>query len=79
MGYSQKRVAELLGHNRHGLLSSLECGQSLPQLRTALKLEIILRTPVAYLFPNLYDALKRSIRDMEDTWNSAAQQRTSNH
>jgi hypothetical protein len=66
MGYSQRRVVELLGHRRHGLLSSLEAGQSLPKLETALKLELITRTPVAFLFPNLYDHLKQRIRAMEE-------------
>jgi len=72
MGYSQKRMAELLGHTRHGMLSSLECGESQPKLETALKLEIITRTPVAFLFPNLYDHLKRQIREMEESAASRA-------
>ena len=53
IGYSQKRVAHLIGHKSHGALSSYECGRTLPTLTTALKLEIILRTPVAFLFPGI--------------------------
>jgi DNA-binding XRE family transcriptional regulator len=65
-GYSQGRVVHLLGHKRHGLLSSYEYGHVLPQLAAALKLEIILRTPVAFLFPELYEALRTQIRAEEE-------------
>ena len=65
-GYSQRRVMHLLGHQRHGSLSSYEYGHSLPELTTALKLEIILRTPVAFLFPDLYDGLRNEIRAKEE-------------
>jgi len=33
----------------------------------ALRLEIVLRTPVAFLFPQLHDELKRQIRQTEET------------
>lgn len=66
MGYSQRYVADLLGHKSHAALSLYEHGVLLPKLTTALKLEIILRTPVAFLFPDLYDSLKNEIRGQED-------------
>lgn len=65
-GYSQRRVMHLLGHQRHGSLSGYEYGHTLPELATALKLEIILRTPVAFLFPDLYEILRTEIRAKED-------------
>ena len=65
MRYSQRQVAYLLGHRSHGALSSYEHGRVLPQMVTALRLEIILRTPVAFLFPALYDGLRAQIRAEE--------------
>ena len=64
-GYSQRRVARLLGHRSHGALSSYERGRVMPTLTMALKLEIILRTPVAFLFPDIYDRLRAGIRREE--------------
>ena len=61
-GYSQRRVAHLLRHKSHGALSSYEYGRIVPTLTTALKLEIILRTPVAFLFAELYEKLRAQIR-----------------
>ena len=66
MGYSQHRVAHLLGHKSHAALSLYERGAVAPALATALRLEIILRTPVAFLFPDLYDTLKKEIRTEEE-------------
>jgi hypothetical protein len=37
----------------------------LPPLSTALRLEIIYRVPVAFLFPHMYDDLRIRIRDKE--------------
>ena len=66
MGYSQRRVAHLLGHKSHAELSLIEHGRVMPALATALRLEIILRTPVAFLFPNLYEDLRKQIRAEEE-------------
>ena len=73
-GYSQRRVAHLLGHKSRGALSSYERGRVLPTLAIALKLEIVLRTPVAFLFPNVYETLRNEIRAEEDRLAGVGQQ-----
>jgi transcriptional regulator with XRE-family HTH domain len=47
------------------MISRYERGKSLPPLSTALRLEIIYRVPVAFLFPDLYDQLRHLIRGEE--------------
>ena len=79
MGYSQRRVAHLLGHKSHAALSLYEHGRVMPTLITALRLEIILRTPVAFLFPNLHDGLKKEIRAEEERQASLGQQSLFDH
>jgi transcriptional regulator with XRE-family HTH domain len=64
-GLSQKNVAIILGHKRSSQLSHYECGKTIPNLVTALKLEIIYRTPVAFLFYDLYRRLREEIRARE--------------
>ena|SRR5690242_20710283 len=66
MGFSQKAVAQLLGHKDATLLCMYERGRMLPTLRAALALGIILRVPVEFLFPGCYDDLKSHIRQMEE-------------
>ena len=66
MGLSQKSVSKLLGHSNNTLLSGYERGRYLPPLATALRLSIILRIPVEFLFPALYDALRNHIRETEE-------------
>src|SRR5690348_10726593 len=66
MGFSQKTVAELLGHKDATLLCMYERGRMLPPLLAALGLGIILRVPVEFLFPGLYDELKGQIRHAEE-------------
>jgi transcriptional regulator with XRE-family HTH domain len=66
MGFTQKQVARLLGHRETSMVSHYEHGRSFPPLPVALSLEIILRTPVAFLFPGLYDETKLRIRQAED-------------
>ena len=78
-GYSQRYVAHLLGHKGHGALSGYERGSSLPTLATALKLEIVLRTPVAFLFPGVYDALRNDIRAEEGRLAGTGQQDLFDH
>jgi transcriptional regulator with XRE-family HTH domain len=78
-GYSQRRVARLLGHKSHGALSSYERGRVLPTMTTALKLEIVLRTPVAFLFPHVYETLRNEIRAKEDQLEGNGQQDLFDH
>jgi transcriptional regulator with XRE-family HTH domain len=74
MGLSQRRAARLLGHKSHAALSLYEHGRVQPTLVTALRLEIILRTPVAFLFPNLYERLRAEIRAQEEQEAESGQQ-----
>ena len=67
MGFSQKTVSRLLGHRDATLLCSYERGHILPPLVAALRLGIILRVPVEFLFPALYDDLKSDIRHQEES------------
>lgn len=67
MGFSQKKVAELLGHKDATLLCMYERSRILPPLSAALGLGIILRVPVEFLFPGLYDELKARIRQQEES------------
>jgi len=78
MGFSQKVVARLLGHKDATLLCMYERGRILPPLIAALSLGIILRVPIEFLFPGLYDDLKGRIRQQEDAQQSARLART-NH
>lgn len=66
MGFSQTQVARALGLRRTSILSRYEHGTRIPSLTNALKLEIVYRTPVAFLFDNLYTDLKRKIRQREE-------------
>ena len=68
---SQKRVAHLVGETSRYELSRLERGHRLPSLETALKLEIIYRTPIAFLFYDLYAAFRSQIRSHE--WGDLAE------
>lgn len=66
MGFSQRHVARLLGHKDATLLCIYEHGRMLPPLHVALSLGVILRVPVEFLFPQLYDELKAGIRQQEE-------------
>lgn len=66
MGFSQIRVAHALGLKRTSVLSRYEHGTRVPSLVNALKLEIVYRTPVAFLFSDLYLDLKKEIRSEEE-------------
>ena len=71
MGFSQKTVAQMLGHKDATLLCTYEHGRILPPLAAALGLGVILRVPVEFLFPGLYDDLKSRIRQQEEFSQSA--------
>jgi len=65
MGLPQRRVAYLMGLKGTNSLSRYEHGKKLPSLENALRLEIIYHVPVAFLFGELYEELKREIRKRE--------------
>jgi DNA-binding XRE family transcriptional regulator len=71
--FPQKTVAKLLGHRDATLLCTYERGRILPPLVAALALGIILRVPVEFLFPDLYDELQIRIRQQEELLPSARQ------
>jgi DNA-binding XRE family transcriptional regulator len=73
MKLPQKTVARLLGHKDATLVCMYERGRILPPLAAALALGIILRVPVEFLFPQLYDELKGDIRQQEELLHSARQ------
>jgi transcriptional regulator with XRE-family HTH domain len=66
MGFTQRQVAEILGYHSSTDLSHYEHGRKVPSLVTALKLEVVYRVPVAFLFPELYHELKDQLRDREE-------------
>jgi transcriptional regulator with XRE-family HTH domain len=64
-GLSRKEVSRLLGYRGTSALSKYERGISMPPLQTALGLEIILRSPIAFLWPSRYRDLQEQIRTQE--------------
>jgi transcriptional regulator with XRE-family HTH domain len=66
MGLSQKGVAYLMRMKRTNDLSRYEHCKRLPNLKNALKLEIVYRTPVAFLFGELYRRLRDEIKRREE-------------
>ncbi|HRS96586.1 MAG TPA: helix-turn-helix transcriptional regulator [Smithella sp.] len=66
-GLSQKRVAFLIAQKNSSQLSHYERGDKRPNLMNALKLEILYRVPVAYLYHELYDKLRDDIQTREST------------
>jgi transcriptional regulator with XRE-family HTH domain len=64
--FTQKYVAHLLGHKDTSTWSDYERSKRLPSLVNALRLGIILRTPVEFLFHDLHDDLLRQIRAEEE-------------
>ena len=67
MGFTQKWMAQLLGHRDTSMISHYEHGRALPPLAIALSLEIIYRVPVAFLFPGMYDEIRQRIRQEEES------------
>jgi len=65
-GLSQKDIARLLGYKSSTAVSSYEQGTKSPHLLNLLKLEIINRVPVAYLYWDCYRTLRQEIRRKEE-------------
>jgi len=68
LGYTQKRVAFLLGHRSASRLSNYERGHRMPALATAMKLALILQTPIPLLYPDLHAELKARLPQREKRW-----------
>jgi len=66
MDFTQSQVAEILGYHSPTDISHYEHGRKVPSLVTALKLELVYRVPVAFLFPELYHELKEQLRAREE-------------
>jgi transcriptional regulator with XRE-family HTH domain len=65
MRFTTSHVACLLRHQDASTLSDYERGERLPSLANAFRLAIILRVPVEFLYPALYDGLRDEIRAEE--------------
>src|ERR1051326_6043238 len=68
MGFSATQVARLMGHSDASTFSDYERGNRLPSLKNALRLGIILRVPLEFLFGRLYEQLHAEIRTKEDSF-----------
>ncbi len=66
MGFSQKRVAYLMGLKGTNALSRYEHGNKLPGLINSLKLAIAYRIPVDFLFGDLYKKLREEVKGREE-------------
>jgi transcriptional regulator with XRE-family HTH domain len=66
MRFSTAHVGHLLGHQDSSTYCEYERGVRLPTLVNAFRLSAILRTPVEFLFPGLYDQLREAIRAEEE-------------
>lgn len=62
-GFGQKQVAILLGHKTIDQISRYERGARLPNLKTALKLQIIYNLPINILFPGYLTRCLDEIRN----------------
>ena len=67
---SRANLCALRGGDRHAAcqfhpLLGVEIDER-PTLETALRLELIYRVPVAFLFPSLYEGLRSKVRAAED-------------
>lgn len=65
MRLTQFQVVRLLGWKNTKGLCQIESGKVLPTLSTALKLSIIYRVPVEFIFKNFYISLREQIRTKE--------------
>lgn len=66
MGFTQRQVALILGYASPTDLSHYERGRKLPSLTTALKLGVVYRIPVEFLYHDLYVQLKEELRVKEE-------------
>ncbi len=74
MMFTTEHVAHLLGHHDTSTFRDYERGERLPSLVNGFRLGIILRIPLEFLFPDLYDELKKEIRAEEERMAKPVQQ-----
>lgn len=74
-GLEQKQVAYLLGHKTTDQISRYERGARTPSFQTALKLELIYRTPLHRLFPEHCDDFREEISKRLKQFNVSAVQK----
>jgi len=65
--FTQAQIAQLLGHRDSKRVSNLELGRRLPSLQTSLRLAIIYRVPVDFLYSEMYSAQREQIRAREQS------------
>lgn len=68
-GLTLKQASELVGLKGVSTLARYESGQRPPPLEKAVQLEILYRTPVAFLFPKAYEVMRRGVRNAEERTN----------
>jgi len=66
MRFSTSHIGHLLGHQDSSTYCDYERGDRMPTLVNAFRLSAILRTPVEFLFPSLYDGLRNAIRPEQE-------------
>ena len=74
MGFSPKLAAQFLGHKDSEMLLRYERGSSIPPLMTALRLEILYRSPLSELYWPWYEKARQEMRQTEKRLNARGQQ-----
>jgi transcriptional regulator with XRE-family HTH domain len=64
-GLSRKQVSALLGYKCESSVRRLEEGKIEPPLDVALRLEILYRRPIAFLYSDYYANLREQLREQE--------------
>ena len=66
LGLTQAYVAKLLGHKSTAHVSAWENGRTSPDRVNSMKLSIIYRVPIEFLFREEYLDLRNLLREQED-------------
>jgi transcriptional regulator with XRE-family HTH domain len=72
-GLEQKQVELLIGQPKTGQISRYESGERIPSLETALKLEIIYKTPIRILFQTTFEQFQNEIDERRKQYKSLFQ------
>ncbi len=67
MRFTQSQASRLAGCRNHSVIGNFEAGRVHPRLETVLKLGIIYRAPVEFLYHDLYEELRERIRKEEES------------